>query len=321
MRRSDTLYQYASQMEYDSLRQRPTGRVRHMVLAVIALLGTCLNIVVNGYSFAHDDVRKALGLGSEAVWQPDNASQVPADNWIRYGALGVIYPWQLLWIAYCVLQLACKVSNTSVPWKVLVISVVASALDVSLVYATAWGHVKQPALPLGISVLLVLTLYSLVAAEAYHLYTLSPDITSRSRWAGWIIVLNGMFAYAAWISIEAMLDMDDVIIHYGHVDAASSSGTVILAMIGFCTLVYFLMESTVLDRFLRGVFVVYPIVIWTVSGIHTMQDQRGLKGRNYDLSLALLVGVCGLFVIRIMLQVVFSMFRPLPRYKPDYVLK
>ena len=315
-------------MEYDSLRQRPTGRVPHMLLAVIALLCSCLNIVVNGYSFASDTIRKPLGLGSQEVWLSDNASQVPAEKWIRYGALGVIYPWQLLWIAFCVLQLACKVSNVNVTWKALLTYLFASLLDVALVYATAWGQNKQFyhfALPLAFSVLLVLTLYSLVAMEAYHLYTLAPDINPWSRWAGWIVVLNGMVGYATWISIDAMLDMDDVIIKVAEgrteIKAAGISGTIVLAMIGFLTVVYFLAEATVLDRFLRGVFVVYPIIIWTVSGIHTMQNQRHVKVANEDLSLVLLVGACGLFLIRMILQVLFSMLRTLPKYKPNYVLR
>lgn len=307
-------------MEYDSLRKRPTSRATHIVLAVIALVSTCVSIFVNGYSFSPVSKLKDLGLGSAPLWKPANVSQVPAEEWIRYGALGLVYPWQLLWIAYCILQLWYKAENVSVPWKVLATYIVASVLDIALVYATAWGTDTRSALPLGFSVLTVITLYSTVAMAAYHLYTLAPDINAGSRRLAWILVLNGLVAYATWISMDAMLDMDDVILYYSHPSAAITSGTIVLCMIMFSTATYFVLETTVLDRFLRGVFIVYPIVFWTVSGIHTMQAGDMMK-RNRNLSLALMVSACGLFVIRIMLQVVFTLFRPLPKYKPDYVLK
>lgn len=310
-------------MEYDSLRQRPTGRVPHILIAVAALLSSFVSTIVNGYSFAPLSEMKDLGFyGSSTMWKTSNGSQVPVAEWIRYAALGLVYPWQLVWIAYCILQLSFKVVNVSVPWKVLAVHVLASVLDVVVVYTTSWTRASSRethALPLGFSILLLLALYSIVAMAAFHLYTIAPDINRGSRWMGWILVLNGVVAYATWITIDTMLDMDDVM----RLDenSARSAGMIVLIVVGFFTVTYFLLEATLLDRFLRGVFIVYPIVIWAIGGIYAEQVQWHVKGLNVNLSLALLAVACVLFLFRIMLQVLYSQCRTLPRYKPNYVLR
>ena len=96
--------------------------------------------------------------------------------------------------------------------------------------------------------------------------------------------------------------------------SATDSATVSLSLLLVALVVYFILENTVLYRFLRYVFSVYPVVIWALIGV--VSEHWGVQGeeRNSRFALGLLIISIIALIVRIVLVVIFSV-RSISKYR------
>ena len=131
-----------------------------------------------------------------------------------------------------------------------------------------------------------------------------------------MLFLNSLVMYATWAVITTLLSSG----HFLQEDAdvhVDTTATVILSLIASICIAYFLLENTILDRFLRYVIAVYPVVIWTLAGMiadrwDSMRDD--ITERNNLIILSLSCVAMILFVLRLVLLIVFFFQRRIDEY-------
>ena len=188
-------------------------------------------------------------------------------------------------------------------------------------WALSWGKLF-PELGLAFGALQSLMLMLSVAMLSGCLYF----ITSNLKYTGFntslqitrILVLNIFAAYTAWSVVQTLFNLGSVLQHNARLHPDTTS-TVVLSLMGSITVTYFLMECTILDWFLRSVFVVYPVVVWSLAGVLVENWNLGEGGtdRNEIFSLVLACVCGGLFLVRVVLIGVFVKVRPLAEYEKE----
>ena len=133
-----------------------------------------------------------------------------------------------------------------------------------------------------------------------------------------ILVLNGLVAFSAWTTFVTLLNLGTVLQEKAGVHVDTSS-TIILSLLGSIVFSYFLLENTILDRFLRHIFMVYPVMIWCLVGVMVQHwSLERMTERNHLFPLVL-VSVFGLLIVsRIVLLLVFAFVRPVPEYEKGH---
>lgn len=131
----------------------------------------------------------------------------------------------------------------------------------------------------------------------------------------WILPINGLFLYATWTTIASLVNLAAALEYSGTTSVAGvDSGTIALSLLLVTLLVYFILENTVLDRFLRYVLSVYPVVIWALIGVLAKQwGNEDEEERNSRFTLGLLIIAILTLIVRISLVILFTIFRPLKR--------
>ncbi len=123
-------------------------------------------------------------------------------------------------------------------------------------------------------VLCGISLYATVIAQAIHLYRETPALSSTKKVQDRLIPYsNYRVIYACWLTVATQLNFVILLVYYCGVDA-TTGGTVGLLIFLVVIVVYYILENTILDRFARFVFVVYPLFIWAFS-VSTLGSGRG----------------------------------------------
>lgn len=184
----------------------------------------------------------------------------------------------------------------------------------------AWGRLL-PQVTLPLLALLTLLLCGCVAILTGYLYYVRSVLkfyyACNFRLTR-IFVVNGTVAYATFSLIWTLLSMSVVLVSTADV-AEESAATIALSLLGAIVVTYFLLENTILDRFLRYVGVVYPVVLWSLAAMLTQawQGEASLGDRNQLFALVLACVVGGLGVARVILWLLFLCLRPLQDYEKD----
>ena len=195
---------------------------------------------------------------------------------------------------------------------------IACGLNIGLVFT--WGNVLSE-VSLALVVVLALVLYVAIGMVSVYLYKRTPALRGGHKidfWLTHVLVLSGLVFYAAWITVVFLFNLGAVIQEREDVHP-DTVGTVILSLLGAITVAYFLLENTILDRFLRyvHVFAVYPVVIWTLGGVLAEIWDSSASTRN-SIFAVVLAGVVGLlFLIRVALLIAFHFVRAPAEYLSD----
>ena len=291
-------------------------RRREVVLETLALAATTLllaaSAVLGFFSWWGDS--RALGMGSgtrEGLTERFAVSPFSPADWTFAGWIAVFAAqFSLLGHAW---SYACrqKVERASSPLLYPALSL-SSVVNVGYVYAV--GHSARPLSLALVSVeaLVLCVSVAIVGASLRRREIGLTDVKPVDKWCTRVLTLNALSLFAAWAVLCALFHLaavfgEDTDLH------GDTIATSLLSLLGAITVSYFLLEATILDRYLRFVFVVYPTVAWWVGGVLSRQwdGDFGQISRNNLLAFVLLVAVCGLFVVRLVLIVLFGCFRPL----------
>lgn len=156
-------------------------------------------------------------------------------------------------------------------------------------------------------------------AQAIFLYLQTPALRLKKKYKidlyiTRLLVLNGIALYASWLTVATQLNFIIVLEYFANVDTTTAA-TVGLSILTMEIIIYFVLENTVLDRFARFIFIVYPLFIWALSGSLAAHWEVEMYRRDPIFTVVLLVLVIVFFIARIVLWIVFAFVRPLPEPK------
>ena len=251
---------------------------------------------------------------SEALQNELNKLTIAPAEWAQT-LWPLLFLWEAVWIIFAS-SFICRQRNS----RTLFFGVYPAYWFVCLLniaWAASWGRLF-PELGLAFGVLQSVSLILCVGMVSVNIYFIASDLKynyKTSLWITRILVLNIFAAYTAWTVVLTLFNLGSVLQDNAQLHQDTTS-TVILSLLGSITITYFLLECTILDWFLRCVFVVYPVMVWTLAGV-LAENWNGGQHRNELFSLVLAC-VCGiLFIARVGLIVVFRYVRPLGEYEKE----
>ena len=229
-----------------------------------------------------------------------------------------LFLWEITWIIFAWSFVCRKVKHRTLFVGVYPAYWLICLLNIA--WAVSWGKLF-PELGLAFGALQSLTLIFCLGMLSVNLYFIASDLKYKgfktSLWITRILVLNIFAAYATWSVVQTLFNLGSVLQHNAQLHPDTTS-TVILSLLGSITVTYFLLECTILDWFLRSVFIVYLVVVWSLIGVMVENWNLGGGGDRNELFSLVLACVCGaLFLIRVVLIAVFSVARPLAEYEKE----
>lgn len=172
-----------------------------------------------------------------------------------------------------------------------------------------WGNEKV-AISAAILILFNLVFYPTIAMLAFFLARAASDAKLYDLWLTRILALNGLLFYATWTTIASLINLAAAV-QYDADYSGSNAAYISLSLLTATVITYFLLENTLLDRYLRYVFAVYPVIIWALSAVLQKKwNSNDPSGVNI-FTLVLLIITVVLAILRILLFVLFMIFRPL----------
>ena len=289
-----------------------------MVLETLAVAVTTVLLVVNGvfslFSWWGDAESLGMGRGTREVLTQtfSNTPYAPAP-W-TFAAWIFVFAAQFALLGHA-WSYACRqrAERASSPLLYPVLGL-ANAVNIGYVYAVGHSAEQLSLALISVEALALCVCLAVVAASLRRKETGVADVGSCDKWCTRLLSLNALALSAGWAVICVFFHVSAV---FGedsdlHVETIA---TCVLCLLAAVTVSYFLLEATILDRYLRFVFVVYPMVVWWLGGVLARQwnDEFDDISRNNLLAFVLLVVFCGLFVVRLVLMVLFGCFRPLIR--------
>ena len=294
--------------------------VNSMAMKVLEVVGLSIatvilitTFIINGLSAASNF--QDFGFKNQTGEVADTYfTQINPNGW-TFSIWGVIYAWQALWVLYgWTFVFRPSFKKTINP---LVYFCYAGANCCNITWIYLWGNLyPQAAFPF--IALIAISLWTAVAIQVGYLRYLKPHDGKMPLKFDYFItqflVVNGLAIYGTWTAIASLINFDIIISYFGSA-SDTTAGTVVLSILTFELLVYFVLENTVLDRFVRFVFMVYPVVIWALSGVISRQKEfKDGEGKRNFIFTAVLLGIAVLlFIVRIILWIVFAFVRPLKK--------
>ncbi|XP_013873178.1 uncharacterized protein LOC106524078 [Austrofundulus limnaeus] len=128
-----------------------------------------------------------------------------------------------------------------------------------------------------------------------------------------ILVQNGLTVYTTWTSVASLINFAVVLELWG-VDR-STAATVSLSLVLADVVGWFILETWVLDRWVRNILTVYPVLIVALVGNVDRHFNPDDPTTNSVFTVVLLVLACLLFVSRVCTVIWKNQRRPL--HSPD----
>ncbi|KAG9278455.1 hypothetical protein AMEX_G6331 [Astyanax mexicanus] len=116
-----------------------------------------------------------------------------------------------------------------------------------------------------------------------------------------VLVQNGIAAYATWTTIATLLNLA-VVLGLGSV-SPTNAGTVSLCLLLLEVIVWFAVENFVVEKHVRYILSVYPVVIYALIGSLSRHYDPAAPGRNAVFTAVLLSLACILFIARVVLVI------------------
>lgn len=304
-----------SAMEHDERRCCRWRVLLEFVLVLVTSLCYAAKVCLLVYSWWGDPGKIALKVSLPSAFLSYGLPISPP-QWTHVLWL-VIFAWEGLWLVQSWVLL-CKQRSPRIifPGFYLMISL-ACLLHIGWLFA--WARLF-PELALGLVALLILSLLACVAMLTGYLYYIRGNLkfyyTCNFRLTR-LLALNATVAYATFSIILTLYTLGAVLVDSAEVAEVTVS-TILLSLLSSLMVTYFLLENTILDRFLRYVFAVYPVILWTLAGILVETWEGVAGGRNQLFALVLACVTGALILVRTSLWLLYWLgCRPLPDYKDD----
>ncbi|KAG8009478.1 hypothetical protein GBF38_017786 [Nibea albiflora] len=167
-----------------------------------------------------------------------------------------------------------------------------------------WDRRLMPA-ALAFLILIALTNYIMIFFSCYGLHNYGAWLNKYHKvdlWLHRVLVQNGIAIYATWTTIASLVNLTIVLTNDGNM-SQTDAGTLALSVLTVVLFVWFILENSVLDKHVRYILTIYPVVIWALTGVFTKNYDAAAPTRNNIFIAALLAVACTLFVSRVVLVI------------------
>jgi len=285
------------------------------ILELIALPITTILYVVQLFlnywsTAASKSQREDLGFNS-SIGDISDAYEldITPSGW-AFSIWGVIYVWQALWLIYGWSFVFRPKSTKTVPLLTYVLFSISCLLNIGWLYSFSNYEVS-----ISFVVLLVLSLilYGTLGGALITYYYKIKHLQRSQRVdliLTPILLHNGLAVYATWTTVATLLNMG-IIMQYtgGNKQDATTVGVVVLSILMLEEILWFLFENTILDRYTRYVYTIYPVLIWALSAIVTNNIDDDDKKETNAIAVGALVLSGLLLLLRVVVVVVSHFFR------------
>ena len=274
---------------------------RSVLEAILLAVTTALymvTLVVNGFAaFAEDPEQFGFKHLTGNVSANYFTDITPAD-WV-FAIWGVIYLWQAAWLAWA-WTFPCRrhaVRTISIP--MFLSFGLSCACNITWVYL--WGNVYVRG-ALAVIILFALSLIVSVACAAYKTASIKDDQfvswkDNVSKWVTYVLVHNGLALYTTWLCIAWLLNMTvvaDSKYDFGGVMKTVDAGTLALSFLVGEIIVWFLLEQTFFERYVRYIHTIYPVIIVALVSVvvkHWNIDKEDSRNHIFALGILVLAGI------------------------------
>lgn len=224
--------------------------------------------------------------------------QVTPAGW-TFSIWGIIYTWQALWVVYSWTFICRSSTPRTVSWIAMLLYTFTNVNNIIWIYM--WGN-KLPQVSFPFSILMWLPLIAAASVQAVHIHHMTSLMDSGlwriDLWIGRLLVINGIAIYASWLTAATILNLGIVLQYFLEASpvTASSIGAWLLTVE---IVAYFALENTLLNKYTRYIFIVYPVFIWALSGILSAHWGVHDPNSNPMITLLLLLLVITFFILRI----------------------
>lgn len=227
-------------------------------------------------------------------------TEITPAGW-TFSIWGVIYTWLLVMLIY-ILTWLCRRTSSGWMYEILPIGFFLSwiiNMTVNIIWLFLWDR--------GLMVRALIVL-ALIAISNYLLIFFScRGLSAHGNWLHqhhlkdlWgirVLIQNGIAVYATWTTIATLLNFS-IVLHFSEI-TKTDAATVSLCILLFEVLGWFIVENFVIDRHVRYILTIYPVVIWALIGNISKNYDPEAPGRNAKFTVGLLVLACLLFVCRV----------------------
>jgi len=189
----------------------------------------------------------------------------------------------------------------------------------NLWYNTAWIFTWDREELVGSSILLFLIaqtnivslalLAKYIAQDGHQMREEKPKI----YWTYVVLSMNGQGIYATWTIIASLLNFCHCLVYVAKVEMEVACNICSGILLGLM-IIYFLLENTVLDNYVRLLMTPYLVIIWAATGIIVAKDGKDdVAQSNKAMAKAILGLACVFMTLRILIVVLRQLKRPLGR--------
>ena len=279
----------------------------HLALLIIATIAfgvtVTLNAILNSNAASDFGLKDSVGEVGK-----DNPVDILPAGW-TFSIWIVIYPWQGLWILYAWIFVFRPSAITPVSKLVLVLFIISCGLNIAWLYL--FGNEKFTGSFVTI-ILLEFTLDGMIGVASYTAYKQAQELMANGQKLDvvltQVLLNNGIGIYETWVTIAAQVNFA-VALQYDYDCSASTAAIVALSILLLEMGTWFVAEITILDRYVRYILTVYPVVVWALAGILANNYKDGET--SSILSLVAVCLACCLLVARLTLVVVYHLKKPL----------
>ncbi|XP_053185809.1 uncharacterized protein LOC128368915 [Scomber japonicus] len=287
------------------MKANSVSRIFVIILCAVVYVAV---LVINGLAGAGRGVFHSSTGNVSARYETDIT---PAD-W-TFSIWGVIYTWLTLMVIYITLY-AFRGSWAQCLLPYAFYFCWLSNMVMNMIWLVLWDRELMLA-AMVILILIVITNYCALffccfATDYYGMWlqTYYPKDLACLR----ILVQNGLALYTTWTSIASLINFSLVLHLWGVVKSTAASASLCIL---FAELMgWFILENWVLDRWVRNILTVYPVVIVALIGNVFKHFNPADPTPNSIFMVVLLVVACVLLVFRICTVIWRNMRRPL--YSP-----
>ena len=189
----------------------------------------------------------------------------------------------------------------------------------NLWYNTAWIFTWDREELVGSSILLFLIAQTNIVSLALLAKNIAQDghqmreEKPKIYWTYVVLSMNGQGIYATWTIIASLLNFCHCLVYIAKVDMEVACNICSGILLGVM-IIYFLLENTVLDNYVRLLMTPYLVVIWAATGIIVEKDgEKDVAQSNKRMTKAILGIACVFMTLRILIVVLRQLKRPLGR--------
>lgn len=257
----------------------------------------------------------------------DYPTETTPETWL-FGIWGFVFAWQLLWLLYAITLLCgtaadgCAYSNPML-FKSDFLLIFNINLGLNIGWIFLWDMLFRNA-ALGLMATQTFALFVCLYLSHRSLHQNADRLIKQGRrgaiWSMRLLTHNGLAFYAAWMSVLTILNLNIVLVYSSNPQISQEhAGLGTLGVLTLEIVFWFLLESCLLDRFVRYTFT--PHIAILVSLI-------ALAIRNWNLQ-----SVIGIYILVLLIlsgimtytKVVITSFRhrntPLYPSTPEQISK